>query len=368
MTMTVESIVKPEVRQLVPYTLREYSYRHKLNQNENPFGFPDGLKEEFWERVRGRDWARYPDFHLREITMRIAEHAGVSPDMVLVGNGSNELIQVTLMATVTRGDAVVIPTPTFTLYALLSTVLGAEPVTVMLRDNDFALPVDEVIAAANQHRAKVIVLCSPNNPTGNRHPLKAVRRLIEECEALVVLDEAYREFCDQDFRPLLDDYDNVVLLRTFSKAWALAGARLGYLIASGALVHEVAKAKLPYSLNVFSETAALVALDHLDALERQVAEIRHQRDTLFAALAEMEHVHPYPSEANFILTRLDRSPAAVFETCLKHGLLVRNVSQYPGLAGHLRLSVGTQEENESLLRALADDRSRNARGVGGRET
>jgi len=351
--MTTESIVKPEVRRLVPYTLKEHSYRHKLNQNENPFGFPDALKEEFWRRVRERDWARYPDFQLREITARIATHAGVSPDMVLVGNGSNELIQVMLMATVTRGDAVVIPTPTFTLYALLSTVLGAQPVTVMLRETDFALPVDKVIATARRHRAKVIVLCSPNNPTGNTYSLKSVRRIIEACNALVVLDEAYREFCDQDFRPLLDAYENVVLLRTFSKAWALAGARLGYLLASPALVHEIAKAKLPYSLNIFSETAALVALDHLDALKSQVAEIRHQRDTLFSALAELEGVHPYPSEANFILTRLKRPPSAVFETCLEYGLLVRDVSHYPGLAGHLRLSVGTAGENEALLRALS---------------
>jgi len=352
----IDQIIKPEVRGLTPYTLQEHTYRYKLNQNENPFGFPDGLKEEFWHRVRGRDWARYPSFYLRQITGRLAEHAGVSPDMVLVGNGSNELIQVTLMVTVSRGDSVVIPTPTFTLYALLTTVLGATPEIVMLRAGDFALPLEEVITRIRETQAKVVILCTPNNPTGNVYTEDDVRRVIEAGDALVVVDEAYHEFCGQDFRPLLDDYDNVVLLRTFSKAWALAGARLGYLLGPPALVREIAKAKLPYGLNIFSETAALVALDHLDVVQEHVAEICRQRASLFAALSELDGVYPYPSQANFVLTRFDRPPQEVFAACLDNGLLVRDVSHYPGLAGHLRLSVGTAEENALLLGALRTPR------------
>jgi len=226
----MEAVIKPEVQQLTPYTLQEFPFRYKLNQNENPFGFPAELKDEFWRRVRDRDWARYPDFSLRQITERLAAKAGVSEDMVLVGNGSNELIQLTLMVTVTRGDTVTIPVPTFTLYRLLATVLGADPVTVMLGEGDFALPADEVIAAARRHESKIVVLCTPNNPTGNCYPEAAVRHIIEECGALVVVDQAYGEFCDQDLTPLLAEYENVVFLRTFSKALALAGARLGYLL------------------------------------------------------------------------------------------------------------------------------------------
>jgi len=347
-----ETIIKPEVRSLAPYTLQDHPYRYKLNQNENPFGFPNELKEAFWQRVRDRDWARYPDFHLRQVTERLAEHAGVSPDMVLAGNGSNELIQATLMVTLSHGDTVIIPTPTFTLYALLATVLGATPQSVMLRRGDFALPTEAVIAAAQAKQARVVVLCTPNNPTGNTHAEADVRRIIEACDGLVIVDEAYHEFCDQDFRSLLDEYENVVLLRTFSKAWGLAGARLGYLLGPPALVQEIAKAKLPYGLNIFSETAALVALDHREAMQEQVVEIGRQRDLLFDALAKLEGVHPYPSQANFVLTRFDQPSRKVFATCLEHGVLVRDVSHYPGLAGHLRLSVGTAKENAILLTAL----------------
>ncbi len=348
----IETIIKAEVRGLTPYTLQDHPYRYKLNQNENPFGFPNELKEAFWQRVRDRDWARYPDFHLRQVTERLAEHAGVSPDMVLVGNGSNELIQVTLMVTLSRGDTVVIPTPTFTLYALLATVLGATPQSVMLRRGDFALPAKEIIAAAQAKQARAVVLCTPNNPTGNIHAEADVRQIIEACDGFVIVDEAYHEFCDQDFRALLDDYENVVLLRTFSKAWGLAGARLGYLLGPPALVREIAKAKLPYGLNIFSETAALIALDHRETMQEQVVEISRQRDLLFDALVKLEGVHPYPSQANFVLTRFDRPSAEVFAACLERGVLIRDVSHYPGLAGHLRLSVGTAEENEILLAVL----------------
>lgn len=348
----MEAIIKPEVQQLTPYTLREFPFRHKLNQNENPFGFPAELKEEFWRRVRDRDWARYPDFYLRQITERLAAKTGVSEDMVLVGNGSNELIQLTLMVTVTREDTVTVPVPTFTLYRLLATVLGAEAVTVLLGEGDFALPAGEVIATARRRGSKIVVLCTPNNPTGNTYPEAAVRQIIEECGALVVIDQAYGEFCDQDLTPLLSEFDNVVFLRTFSKALALAGARLGYLLGPPALVREIAKAKLPYALNIFSETAALVALDHLDVLESQVAKIRHQRARLFAGLSALGGAHPYPSEANFILARFARPSTDIFAACLADGLLVRDVSSYPGLDGHLRLSVGTAEENELLLSTI----------------
>ncbi len=347
-----KTIIKPEVLGLTPYTLQDHAYRYKLNQNENPFGFPNELKEAFWQRVRDRNWARYPDFHLRHVTERLADHAGVSPDMVLVGNGSNELIQVALMVTVSHGDTIVIPTPTFTLYALLATVLGATPQTVMLRDGDFALPAAEIIAVAREKQARVVILCTPNNPTGNTHAEADIRRIIEACDGLVIVDEAYHEFCNQDLRSLLDDYENVVLLRTFSKAWGLAGARLGYLLGPPALVQEIAKAKLPYGLNIFSETAALVALDHREAMQEQVAEIGRQRDLLFGALSALEGAHPYPSQANFILTRFDRPSGEVFAACLENGVLVRDVSHYPGLAGHLRLSVGTAEENAILLASL----------------
>lgn len=347
--------IKPEVRALKPYTLKLHEYQIKLNQNENPFGFPDELKAEVWRRLRTRDWARYPDFYLREITQGLADHAGVPADWVLAGNGSNELLQMTFLATLARGDSIVVPVPTFTLYRLQGIAMGATVLEPRLTAPHFSLPVGEIVELIRSHAPKVVVLCSPNNPTGNTHPIDSVRPIIEAAAAgLVLLDEAYVEFSDQDYRPLLGEYDNVALLRTFSKAWALAGARVGYMIARPQIIQAISKVKLPYGLNILSETAALVALEHQRMLSEQVARIIQQREELFEALQLLPGGHPYPSQANFILCRLDHPTDEVFDACLQAGILIRDVSYYPGLEGHLRISIGTEEENTTLIKALSD--------------
>lgn len=352
----MSNYVKPEVQALAAYTLRQYEYRYKLNQNENPFGYPDDLKAKVLDRVARADWARYPSFDLAELRARLAAHSGVTPEMVLVGNGSNELIYVTLAATLSRGDRVVVPVPTFTLYKLLSRVMGAEVHEVLMRPEDnFALPVDEVIETARRVKAKMVVLCSPNNPTGTPYPAEAVRRIVAESGALVLVDEAYREFCGQDFRPLLEAFDNVVLLRTFSKAMAMGGLRVGYALMRPELAREVHKAKLPYALNLFSETTALVALEHFESHFVPLIEaIKEERERLYRAMNELSGLHVYPSAANFLLVHCKARPAReVFDSLVRdYGILVRDVSGYPGLAEHLRISVGTPAENNALLDAL----------------
>jgi len=350
----VTSFVKPQVRQLAPYTLRPFRSEVKLDQNENPFGFPPELKEEFWRRLRARDWARYPEFQMETITQRLAQYVGLPVEWVLVGNGSNELFQSLFSVTLERGRVVILPVPTFTLYKLIAGILGAEVIELPLRREDFALDAERVNAEAQTHRATVVCLCSPNNPTGVAYPESDVRRIIEESGALVVIDEAYREFSHQDFRPLLEIYPNVVLLRTFSKAMAMAGLRVGYLLARPELVREVAKARLPYSLNHFSETAALVALDHLDVFHAQVQRLRQLREELFMALSAFNALSAYRSQANFILFETPRPPGEVFTHCIDRGVLLRDVSHYPLLERALRVSVGTAEENQRCINVLRE--------------
>jgi histidinol-phosphate aminotransferase len=347
--------IKPEVRGLTAYSLKHHTTDIKLNQNENPFGFPDALKDEVWEQLRRRDWARYPDFYLRTITQGVAELAGVPADRVLVGNGSNELLQMVLLATLSRGDHLVVPVPTFTLYRLQATAMGATVTEPPLVRPDFRLPVDDILTTIERDRPQVVVLCSPNNPTGNVYAEDEARTLADALsEGLLLLDEAYFEFSGQDFRPLLDDYANVALLRTFSKAWGLAGARVGYMLAHPDLIAQIAKIKLPYGLNILSETAALVALTHKDVLAEHVAQLAAERDRLQQALGQLPGVYAYPSQANFILCRFEYSTGDIFDACLQAGILVRDVSHYPGLAGHLRISVGTRAENAALFHTLSD--------------
>lgn len=349
-------LIKPEVRAMKAYTLKPETYRIKMNQNENPLGFPAALKEQVLARLREQDWARYPDFDLVEISEAVARHVGVAPEQVLVGNGSNEMIYNTLAVTVGQGDAVVIPVPTFSVYKLIATVLGAtvhEP--LMVAADDFALPTEALIATAREQRAKVVVLCTPNNPTAQSYPVEAIRRVCAESGALVLLDEAYQEFSSQNLIGLVAEFSNVVLLRTFSKAMAMGGLRVGYAITNAPLAREIHKGKLPYALNAFSEAAAVVALQNMALFEEEIRVIRSETRRLWQALDALPFAFPLPSDANFILTRFEGIPArTVFEHLLQQGILVRDVSSYPGLAAYLRLSVGAPHENDALIQALQE--------------
>ncbi len=348
--------IKPAVRAMKAYTLTPHTYRYKMNQNENPLGYPPELKEQVMARIQAQDWARYPDFDLVELTDALATHLGVLPSQVLVGNGSNEIIYNTMAVTVRDGDSVIIPVPTFSVYKLVATVMGAivrEP--VMRSDTLFALPTDEVIEQAQAHQARLVVLCTPNNPTGRSIPIEEVRRICGEVSSLVLIDEAYQEFSSQNLLGLLEEFPNVVLLRTFSKAMALGGMRVGYCVTNESLAREIHKGKLPYALNAFSEAAAVVALQNMALFREKIDRILYERDRLYARLQSFPAIHPIPSDANFIIARFDGySPQQVFEHLLERGILVRDVSSNVGLGFYLRLSVGTPEENDALIEALGE--------------
>ena len=347
-------LIKPQVRAMSAYTLKPYEFRYKMNQNENPFGFPAKLKEQVFERLRDKDWARYPDFDLVAITNAVAKHVGVQPNQVLVGNGSNEMIYNTLAVTVGQDDHVVIPVPTFSVYKLIATLMGAtvhEP--LMKADDEFALPADEIIGIAQRHQAKIVVICTPNNPTAQSYSLSDIRRVCAESGSLVLVDEAYQEFSSQNLIGLVEEFPNVVLLRTFSKAMALGGLRVGYAVTNSQLAREIHKGKLPYALNAFSEAAAVVALENMSLFNEEIQLICSERERLYQALDALPFAYPLRSEANFILVRFERfTPQEVFDHVLQEGILIRNVSHYPGLASYLRISVGMPHENDALIEAL----------------
>lgn len=344
--------VKPAVRALKAYTLAARQAPIKINQNENPFELPEAMKRRVLERALARPWGRYPEFDPRALTNALATFAGWRPDGVLAGNGSNELIEALLLVTVGAGTRVVIPEPTFTLYALLTSILGGEAIRVSLGP-DLEYDVEALARTRRQREASLTVVCSPNNPTGGVLAPDAVARLCADGDGLVVIDEAYHEFWGESVVPLLSEHANLVVLRTFSKAMALAGLRVGYLLAHPDLVREIDKARLPYNINFFSQMAALAALEEPGELEMNVTRLRRLRDALFADLQRMRGLRAYPSRANFILIELEeRDPRAVFESLYAAGVLVRDVSTYPRLGRCLRLTVGTEAENAALLEGL----------------
>jgi len=347
------ALIKPGVRAQSAYTLSAPSAPRKLNQNESPWDVPPALKREVLAAAEAAAWNRYPEFAPPELLAALADHYGWTPDGVLVGNGSNELIQATLATTLEGGDVVVAPAPTFSLYRLLTGVLGGRYRPVPLA-SDFAYDVDALAEVAARERARVVVLNSPNNPTGSALPDGAVERLLEETGALVVCDEAYQEFGGPTALPLLRETSRVVVLRTFSKALGLAGLRFGLALAHPAVARELAKGKLPYNVNVVTLAAAAAALRHGDELAERVRQIVDQRGRLVDGLSRLTALAVYPSAANFVLIRCLRQPAReVFRRLLdEHGILVRDVSGGSELAQCLRISVGTADDVDAVVAAL----------------
>lgn len=343
--------VKPQVLQVPAYTLHAYEAEIKLNQNENPFDFPEDLKEEVFRRFKAREWSRYPDFVPDSMRQRLAEFSGWHKDGVLVGNGSNELLQATLMVLVDRGTPVAIPSPTFTVYALISSVLGAEVIRIPLNP-DMTYNVDALISDSEKAGAGVLIINTPNNPTGSVLKENDLKRILEEFSGHVLLDEAYYEFWGYSGLELLREYPRLIITRTFSKAMGMAGLRVGYLLAHEDLVTQISKAKLPYNINQFSLTAAEVAVENSGRFRSAIEEVLKEKGRLYGELGAIEGIRVYPSEANFFLVEVPLDPKEVFEELYRQGILIRDVSSYPMLSRCLRISVGTREENDRLLSAL----------------
>lgn len=349
------ALVKPGVRAQAGYTLRAPATRRKLNQNECPHDLPPELKRAVLDRAAAAAWQRYPEFAPTRLLERLAAHYGWVPEGVVVGNGSNELIQATLSVVLGEGDAVVAPAPTFSLYRLLTGVLGGRFVPVPLTGR-FEFDVDRIGETAARERARVIVLNSPNNPTGAALPEGAVERLLAGSGAMVVCDEAYQDFGGPSAVPLLRRSSRLVVLRTFSKAMGMAGLRFGLALAHPDVARELAKGKLPYNVNLVTLAAADVALDHADLFAARTRDIVATRDRFLPRLARVPGLEVFPTAANFVLIRCVARPAGeVFRRLHEeHGILVRDVGGAPELAGCLRISIGTEEDMDAVLAALEE--------------
>jgi len=347
------ALIKPAVRAQSAYTLSAPAAGRKLNQNESPWDVPAEVKREVLAAVEQAPWQRYPEFAPPALLAELALHYGWTADGVLVGNGSNELIQATLSVALDSGDVVVAPTPTFSLYRLLTTVLGGRYRPVPL-GADFVYDVDALIEAAVRERARVVVLNSPNNPTGSALPEGAVARVLEETGALVVCDEAYQEFGGPTALPLLARSSRLVVLRTFSKALGMAGLRFGLALAHPAVAREIAKGKLPYNVNVVTLTAAAAALRHQAVLEERVGRLIANRERLVGRLGVLPGLTVYPSAANFVLIFAGERLGALVNGAADRGIYVRDRSTEPGCAGCVRVSAGVVEHTKRFIAVMEE--------------
>lgn len=341
--------VREAVQTMTAYTLEPRIARDKLDQNEGAIDLPEALKREVVDRVLRRSWNVYPDFEAVELRDAIARRSGIARENVLVGNGSNELLMVAMATLVAPGRRVVIPTPTFPLYEKLATIFGGDVVRVDVDPRSGALPARAMIdAASSGETPALVVACSPNNPTGGVLGSRDLDALLAS-GAFVLLDRAYGEFWDDGPpRPA----DRLVTLSTFSKAWGLAAFRIGWLESTPALCSEMRKVKLPYNLNVFSQEAALVAIENESLMRSRVDMTLRERARLTARLEAMCGIELFPSRSNFVAFRVEVSADEIFEGLIARGTLVRNISRYPRLERCLRVSIGEPEQNDRFLESL----------------
>ena len=325
------------VAAMTAYTLELHQAEVKLNQNESPYDFP--FKSEALARIAERPWNLYPDFESMTLRRALADAYGYEPENILVGNGSNELLAAAIGAFVGPGTPVVIPRPTFALYEKLVTIAGGLVVPIAIDPMTGLLPLDALVRTLSQLRDAVCIVCSPNNPTGGVLPDDGLSALLAT-GATVLYDRAYGDFALDSLPPL---HDQLVTFSTFSKAWGLAALRVGWLASTAATCREIRKVKLPYSLNVLSETVAALALENRSVRDANVAAIISERARMLEAMRAIAGVTAFPTRANFIAFRAP----VTFEHLLARGVLVRKYAEF------LRVSVGTREENDRFLECLA---------------
>lgn len=346
--------IKPAVRALRPYSLSPHRAQVKINQNENPWDMPLALRQEILQQFEQTRWSRYPEFIPASLHERLAEFAGLRPDQVIAGNGSNELIQAVMMVTIGPKKRVLISEPTFALYKQVATVLGGDVESISLT-NSLQYNSALLMSVVEERQPDVTIICSPNNPSGCVIDDQDLVKLLGIARGLVVIDEAYHEFAEHSVVPLLDNHHNLIVLRTFSKAMALAALRVGYLLAEPDLVREIRKAVLPYNLNAFSQMAAEMAVDRYETdLRPLVKRIINERQRLFSELSKIKGLAPVASKGNFMLVKTALDPKLIFEELLLRDVLVRDVSTYPMLKNYFRVSVGRPEENDELLAGLRE--------------
>lgn len=349
--MDLTTIIKHQILGQEAYEIEERTGRIKLDANENPHLIPDGLKQKFLERLAEIELHRYPVPGSPELRRKFAEKLHVHESTVMIGNGSDELIFALVTAMrVSSSGGVVIPVPTFGMYRIASLNTGHRVMEVPL-DDRFDLDVDAMMREISEDAPAMIFLSYPNNPTGNCFSPDRMEEILRSFPGIVVVDEAYYPFAERTFLSFLDEFRNLVILRSLSKI-GFAALRLGILIADPVLVRELNKIRLPYNINSFSQAAAAFYLEHEDDFQEQVEWIIKERQWLWEQLQAIQGIRPYRSDANFILFSCFKNKDSVYEKLVDHGIIIKNFGSSGLLRDCFRVTVGTESENREFVDAL----------------
>ena len=348
--MNTPASPRPGLREVGPYDSPQLDVAVRLNTNECPLSLPIGFSDDLAAAVRELPLNRYPDGQMLGLREALATRTGHRVDGVWTANGANEILTQLLMAYGGVGRRAALFEPTYMLHRRLSWLTQTEIVERRL-DPPFEIDGDaqEWAGASDAH---VVFVCSPNNPTGNTQPLDAVRSLASASDGLVIVDEAYVEFGGDTSLPLVAEHPNVAVVRTFSKAFALAGARIGYVLASPVVVEDLERVRLPYHMSALTQAAGLTALRHADEAATSLEAIRTERDRIVRALSEIDGVTVFPSQANFVLFQPPGDAKQLHRGLLDRGVLIRDLTEV--VPNGLRVTAGTTHEVDLFLKALEE--------------
>jgi histidinol-phosphate aminotransferase len=349
----IATLFRQEVLAMSSYHVADAQGLIKLDAMENPYSWPEDLKQQWLEALRDCPLNRYPDPEAQQLkhTIRQLNHIDAAFE-ILLGNGSDEIIQLLLMALPT-GASVLSPAPGFVMYKQLSDCLGLDYIGVPLLADSLELDLPAMLAAIAQHQPSVIFIAYPNNPTGNLFSQTAIKEIISTTKGLVIIDEAYAPFANASYMDQIGQYSNLMVMRTVSKL-GLAGLRLGYLVGNPAIIEQLNKIRLPYNINILTQISVNFALSNSAVFDLQTQAICADRAIMLEQLNALDGIVAYPSKANFILFKTPKNRANdIFASIKQQGVLIKNMNPQGGLlADCLRVTVGKPEENALFLAAL----------------
>jgi len=343
-------LVRDKIKDLKAYQVENLDECTKLHANENPYPPSPELLNKIFQRLDELELNRYPDPDCRNLKKTIANRTGALTEQIIIGNGSDELIQYLMQVLCDAEETIAFPDPTFAMYGITAQCLGLSPVSFPLNDNwDFEA--SSALKTLAEHKARIVFISYPNNPTGNCFSEQEIQKVIEQFEGVVVLDEAYHDFSGKTFLKQMEKHNNLVILRSLSKI-GLAGLRVGYGIFPVMLAEQVNKSRLPYNSNSISQWVANELLNDFTPVQNQIHSILEERDRLMDELSKLPAITAYPSDSNFILFQASRDGEKVFNNLKANGTLLRNLGSHPRLKNCLRVTIGTKQENDQFLSQL----------------
>jgi histidinol-phosphate aminotransferase len=347
---------RDNLKELKPYDPHEVPYKIKLNANENPYGLPEGIIEEILWKAKNLKYFRYPNANSVKLSEIVSSFCGLDRDNIVIGNGSDELIDYLIKAFSEKGRRIITTAPSFAMYKIYSIINGSNFVQIPLSQGNFSLNEDKILEEAKREDSSMVFIAYPNAPTGNYFAEDKIIKIIKESGCLVVVDEAYYEFGKKTFVPLISRYDNLVILRTFSKAYSIASLRVGYLLSNPEIISEVRKVKSPFNVNTFSQLAAQVVFENKEILKDSIKKIIEEREKLTNRINEIPPFKAHSSRTNFVLVEMGSKENSdlVYNNLLKQGILVQKVSDpiFSTSRYFLRITVGNEEENDILVKGL----------------